>query len=108
MPLLVNFLYPTAAPCVAYLFVGFGPFLAQWQQFLDHIVDMDLLEAATCKRIIDGKQLSKELNAKPGIWMARALDLVMAWQFRNPTVTDPRGAIEEVKARAAELKIPIQ
>lgn len=69
---------------------------------------MDLLEAATCKRIIDGKQLSKELNAKPGVWMAAALDLVMAWQFRNPTETDPRGAIEEVMNRREELQIPIR
>ncbi|KFY88970.1 hypothetical protein V500_06019 [Pseudogymnoascus sp. VKM F-4518 (FW-2643)] len=74
---------------------GYDNFLQQWQKFLDHIIDMDLLEAATCKRIIDGKQLSKELKAKPGVWMAAALDLVMAWQFRNPTETDPRGAIEE-------------
>ncbi|KFX93797.1 hypothetical protein V495_03712 [Pseudogymnoascus sp. VKM F-4514 (FW-929)] len=86
---------------------GYDTFLAQWQQFLDHIVDMDLLEAATCKRIIDGKQLSKELKAKPGVWMAAALDVVMAWQFRNPTETDPHGAIEEVRGRRDELKIPI-
>lgn len=87
--------------------VGYDTFLAQWQQFLDHIVDMDLLEAATCKRIIDGKQLSKELKAKPGVWMAAALDVVMAWQFRNPTETDPHGAIEEVRGKRDELKIPI-
>ncbi|KFY65185.1 hypothetical protein V496_02761 [Pseudogymnoascus sp. VKM F-4515 (FW-2607)] len=74
---------------------GYDTFLQQWQKFLDHIIDMELLEAATCKRIIDGKQLSKELKAKPGVWMAAALDVVMAWQFRNPTETDPRGAIEE-------------
>lgn len=86
---------------------GYDTFLQQWQKFLDHIIDMDLLEAATCKRIIDGKQLSKELKAKPGIWMAAALDLVMAWQFRNPTETDPRGAIEEVLRKREELKIPI-
>lgn len=86
--------------------IGYDTFLQQWQQFLDHIIDMDLLEAATCKRIIDGKQLSNELKAKPGIWMAAALDLVMAWQFRNPTETDPRGAIEEVMRKREELKIP--
>lgn len=88
--------------------IGYDAFLQQWQQFLDHIIDMDLLEAATCKRIIDGKQLSKELKAKPGVWMAAALDLVMAWQFRNPTETDPRGAIEEVMRKREELKIPIK
>lgn len=88
--------------------VGYEAFLTQWQQLLDHIVDVGVLEAATCKRIIDGKQLSKELGAKPGIWMTSALDVVMAWQFRNPTVTDPRGAIEEVRVRAAELNIPIK
>ncbi len=88
--------------------LGFEPFLVKWQEFLDHIVDMDLIEAASFKRIIDGKQLSKELNAKPGVWMAPALEVVMAWQFRNPTATDPQGAIDEVMSKAAELKIPMK
>lgn len=87
---------------------GYEEFLGAWQKVLDHFLELDTMEAATAKRIIDGKQLSKELNAKPGIWMAPALDVVMAWQFRNPTATDPQGAIDEVRAKAVELKIPMK
>jgi tRNA nucleotidyltransferase/poly(A) polymerase len=85
----------------------YGPFLATWQQFFDHLTDLEILEAATTKRIIDGKELSKALGARPGVWMAPALDVVMAWQFRNPDMTDPKGAIDEVRQRAEELGIPM-
>jgi tRNA nucleotidyltransferase (CCA-adding enzyme) len=88
--------------------VGYGSLFGGWQKFLDHVVDIDLLEAASCKRLIDGTQLAKALDARPGRWMATALDVCMAWQFRNPGVTDLDGAIKEVRARARELEIPIQ
>ena len=34
---------------------------------------------------------------RPGPWMKDALDVVMAWQLRNPDITDPAGAVEEVR-----------
>ena len=34
--------------------------------------------------------------------MKDALDVVMAWQLRNPNVTDPTAAIEAVKVSRAE------
>jgi tRNA nucleotidyltransferase (CCA-adding enzyme) len=41
---------------------------------------------------------------KPGPWMKDALEVVMAWQLRNPSITDPTQAIEEVKkTRKGEL-----
>jgi tRNA nucleotidyltransferase (CCA-adding enzyme) len=44
------------------------------------------------------------MNTKPGPWMKDALDIVMAWQLRNPDVTDPAQAIEAVKtSRDSEL-----
>jgi tRNA nucleotidyltransferase (CCA-adding enzyme) len=44
------------------------------------------------------------MNAKPGPWMRDALDIVMAWQLRNPDITDPAQAIEAVKSsRDSEL-----
>ncbi|KAK3338208.1 hypothetical protein B0H65DRAFT_434532 [Neurospora tetraspora] len=79
--------------------------LKEWQAFLDHLVEMDLMDAPSVKRIIDGKQLAAALGVKPGKWMGQALEVVMAWQLRNPTVGDPEGAVEEVRKRKEELGI---
>lgn len=79
--------------------------LKEWQAFLDHLVEMDLMDAPSVKRITDGKQLAKALGVKPGKWMGQALEVVMAWQLRNPTVSDPEGAVEEVRKRKEELGI---
>jgi tRNA nucleotidyltransferase (CCA-adding enzyme) len=38
--------------------------------------------------------------------MKPALDVCMEWQLRNPGVTDAAGAIDEVRERRDELKIP--
>ncbi|KAK8096358.1 uncharacterized protein PG998_014226 [Apiospora kogelbergensis] len=73
-------------------------FLAGWQLFLDHLQELDVMEAPLLKRLIDGTQLAKALGVQPGRWMTPALDVCVAWQLRNPGVTDPAGAIEEVRA----------
>lgn len=86
---------------------GYDALVAEWQKFLDHLQQLDVIEAPSLKRIIDGKQLSKALGAKPGIWMAPALEICVAWQLRNPDATDPAGAIEEVRNKKGELGIPI-
>jgi tRNA nucleotidyltransferase (CCA-adding enzyme) len=79
-----------------------------WQQFLDHLEEMEVLDAPSWRRLIDGTQLAKALDAKPGKWMAAALDVCMAWQFRNPNATDPAEAVKEVKRSADELRIPLK
>lgn len=81
--------------------------ISGWQQLLDHLDEMGVMDAPSWKPLVDGKILSKSLGVKPGIWMKDALNVCMAWQFRNPKVTDPSAAIEEVRARAGELNIPI-
>ncbi|KAK9778310.1 hypothetical protein SCAR479_04712 [Seiridium cardinale] len=80
-------------------------FISGWQQFLDHLQELDVMEAPSLKRIIDGKQLSKALGARPGIWMSQALDICVAWQLRNPNIADPAGAIEEVQSKREALGI---
>jgi tRNA nucleotidyltransferase (CCA-adding enzyme) len=79
-----------------------------WQQFLDHIQEMKIFDAASWKRLVDGRQLTNALDAEPGRWVMAALQVCMAWQFRNPKETDPRGAIEEVKSKSEELRIPFK
>ncbi|KAL2263303.1 hypothetical protein VTK26DRAFT_7423 [Humicola hyalothermophila] len=80
--------------------------LAEWQRFLDHLDELDVMSAPSIKRLVDGKLLSKELGVRPGKWMSEALDVALAWQLRNPGVTDPAGAVEEVRRRRNELGIP--
>lgn len=79
--------------------------LAGWQTFLDHLRALDVMEAPSLKKMIDGTQLAKALGVKPGKWMAQALDVCVAWQLRNPEETDPSGAIEEVRSKKEELGI---
>lgn len=79
--------------------------LRDWQKFLDHLVELDVMDAPAIKRLVDGRVLSKALGVKPGKWMADALEVAMAWQLRNPGVTNVQGAVEEVKKRREELGI---
>ncbi|KAI1456634.1 hypothetical protein F4805DRAFT_467973 [Annulohypoxylon moriforme] len=81
-------------------------FLRKWQLFLDHLQELDVLEAPSLKRLIDGNQLAKALGVKPGKWMAKALDVCIKWQLRHSDATDPAGAVEEVRNKRAELGIP--
>ncbi|KAH7163634.1 hypothetical protein B0J13DRAFT_40147 [Dactylonectria estremocensis] len=82
-------------------------FLTGWKAFLDHLAKLDVLEAPSLKRLLDGRQLAKALGTKPGIWTGKALELCVAWQLRHPEEKDPAGAIEEVRQRREELGIPI-
>jgi hypothetical protein len=81
-------------------------FLGEWQLFLDYLQELDVINAPSLKRIIDGTQLAKALGVKPGKWMAKAMEVCVAWQLRHPNVTDPAGAVEEVSSRREELEIP--
>jgi len=85
---------------------GEEAFLARWQRFLDHLHDLDVLEAPSLKRLIDGTQLAKALGVKPGRWMTAALDICVAWQLRHPEATDAQGAVDEVEGKRAELGVP--
>ncbi|KAI0908912.1 hypothetical protein F4823DRAFT_625247 [Ustulina deusta] len=81
-------------------------FLSEWQIFLDHLHGLDVLDAPSMKRIIDGTQLAKALGVPPGKWMMGALEVCLAWQLRHPDATDAAGAVEEVNRRREELGIP--
>ncbi|KAI1434567.1 hypothetical protein GGR50DRAFT_687531 [Xylaria sp. CBS 124048] len=81
-------------------------FLGEWQSLFDHIRELDVMDATSLNRIIDGKQLADALGVRPGRWMTEALEVCVAWQFRNPNVTDPAGAIEEVRSKRKKLAIP--
>lgn len=69
----------------------------KYATFATHLRDLDILDTYTLKPLLDGKALAKALSTPPGPWMKDALDVVMAWQLRNPEVKDPSEAIDEVK-----------
>jgi tRNA nucleotidyltransferase (CCA-adding enzyme) len=81
-------------------------FLAGWTSFLDHMAKLDVYEAPSLKAILNGRQLAQALGTKPGKWTGQALEVVLAWQFRNPGETEPAGAIKEVQKQRKELGIP--
>ncbi len=65
------------------------------------------MNAPSEKPIIDGSKLLKALEVKKaGPWMAKALELCMAWQLRNPGNEDIKEAVAEVREKRAELGIP--
>lgn len=71
--------------------------ISSYSKWFEHIQKLNLTEAYALKPLLDGKTLAKALETPPGPWMKSALDVVMAWQLRNPEVTDPAGAVEEVR-----------
>ncbi|KAL2755199.1 hypothetical protein ACRALDRAFT_2107458 [Sodiomyces alcalophilus JCM 7366] len=82
--------------------------LSGWQTFLGYLKEQDLMHVTSMTRLVDGKMIAKELSVRPGEWVGRALDVCLSWQLRNPGITDPVGAINEVKRRSKELKIPLE
>ncbi|GKT45497.1 CCA tRNA nucleotidyltransferase, mitochondrial [Colletotrichum spaethianum] len=80
-------------------------FLSGWQTFLDRLAKLDVMDAPSLKRRVDGRMLAKELGVRPGRWMGQALDVCVAWQLRHPDEMDLAGAIDEVRRRAGELGI---
>ncbi|KAI8273179.1 CCA tRNA nucleotidyltransferase [Colletotrichum sp. SAR11_240] len=80
-------------------------FLTGWKCFLDHLADLDVMDAPSLRRLVDGRLLTKELGVRPGKWMGQALEVCVAWQLRHRGETDPAGAIAEVRQRSKELGI---
>ncbi|KAF1966068.1 poly A polymerase C-terminal region-like protein [Bimuria novae-zelandiae CBS 107.79] len=79
--------------------------LDQYANFVTLITDLDLLDVINVKPLVNGTQLANALEVKPGPWMKDALDVVLAWQLRNPSITDPAEAIEEVR-KTSKSELP--
>ncbi|KAF4555479.1 Tti2-like protein [Elsinoe fawcettii] len=73
------------------------PITTTYNRFLQQIKDFSIEEAYAFRPIMDGKQLAKAIGINPGPWMKDALDVVMAWQLRNPGNTSVEEAVEQVK-----------
>ncbi|CDO93341.1 unnamed protein product [Kluyveromyces dobzhanskii CBS 2104] len=69
--------------CLDYLRHGSDPNPA-YDQFYKYVYDCDLDEVYTLKHLINGKELAKLLNRKPGVWMGETLDDILIWQLDNP------------------------
>ncbi|KAI9827263.1 MAG: CCA tRNA nucleotidyltransferase, mitochondrial [Thelocarpon impressellum] len=80
--------------------------LKEYVLFLEHLKERDLLDVTTLRPLMDGKELSKSLDLKPGKWMKEALEVVMAWQLRHPGSQDTNAAVEEVRRHKETLGLP--
>lgn len=77
--------------------------LKHYATWLSTLKDLDLLETYQLKPLVTGDKLAKALEEKPGKWMSKALEMVIAWQLRNPDETNPDAAISEVMSRKKDL-----
>ncbi|KAJ8611706.1 hypothetical protein MRB53_037817 [Persea americana] len=80
--------------------------LFAYAHFISKLQQEDLMDAYDFKTLIDGKALAKALDVRPGPWMKEALEVVMAWQLRNPGSNDSDAAIEAVKHMQGRKAIP--
>ena len=86
---------------------AFGGLFSEWQLFIDHLTDMDVMDAPSVKLLVNGDELKAALGGiKPGMWMKPALNVCMEWQLRNPGSEDKVAAMNEVIMKRKELKIP--
>lgn len=84
--------------------------LQRWQAFLDHLEELDLMDAPSTKAPVVGNALASALGVKPGPWMKSAMDACMEWRMRHPEIQDAdklqEGSIDEIRKRKSEFKIP--
>lgn len=76
-----------------------------YEKLLLYIIEQNLHDAHLIRPLANGKDVSKALGVKPGPWMARALEIIVEWQIRNPERSDIEGAFAEVTRRKEELPL---
>ncbi|KAH3901885.1 related to CCA tRNA nucleotidyltransferase, mitochondrial [Saccharomycodes ludwigii] len=50
----------------------------------DYIESLDLMDVCQLKLLMNGKEIAKFINKKPGPWMKKINDQVLRWQLDNP------------------------
>lgn len=79
----------------------------EYNQFLSYILDNDLEDVYDLKPILNGDDIKKTFNAKPGPWMSKATALVIEWQLLHPE-SDREAALEEITRRREELGLEVE
>ncbi|BAO39590.1 tRNA nucleotidyltransferase [Kluyveromyces marxianus] len=69
--------------CLEYLRNGIES-TSRFDHFYKLVHDRDLADVYSLKHIVNGKELAKLLNKKPGVWMSKTMDDVLKWQLNNP------------------------
>ncbi|KAF2405234.1 poly A polymerase C-terminal region-like protein [Trichodelitschia bisporula] len=76
----------------------FPELIFDYTRFTSATQELGIAEAYNLRPLLDGKSLSRALATPPGPWMKSALDIIMAWQLRNPEVTDQEVLLDSLKA----------
>jgi tRNA nucleotidyltransferase (CCA-adding enzyme) len=79
--------------------------ITKYDLFLSHCQNLNILNAYEFKPLIDGTALAKALETRPGPWMKEALDVVMAWQLRNPDNDDITAVVSEVQSWKQQVDV---
>ncbi|KAI5293004.1 CCA tRNA nucleotidyltransferase, mitochondrial, partial [Ascosphaera acerosa] len=79
-----------------------------YHEFLGRLDGLNLFDVHLMKPILNGHDIAAGLGVPPGAWMAKALDTLICWQLRNPSVTgsdaDKAAAIQEIRGRREQLR----
>lgn len=59
-----------------------------YNEFYSYIYDNNMNNCHELKPIVDGKQMAKLLEMKPGPWLGKINNEAIRWQFDNPCGTD--------------------
>lgn len=79
--------------------------IKRYTSLVEYVQEQQLEEVANLKPIINGNEIKEALSVKKaGSWLKSALELVVEWQFENPTGT-AEDAKEMIKERKHELDI---
>lgn len=83
----------------------FETVVGEYEALFKFLHNEDLMDAANLKPIVNGNEIREALGvSKAGSWLKTATDMVVEWQFTNPTGTAD-GAKSMLTERRNELKI---
>ena len=68
--------------------------------------DLGIFDAYALQPLLDGRQLQKIFDAKPGKWIVGATQVVLEWQFLHPESNDIEAVTFEVLRRRSEFEVP--
>jgi hypothetical protein len=76
-----------------------------YEKLLLYIEEQDMLEVDSVRPFMDGNSVREALDVPKGPGIARAMELVVEWQVRNPGNQEVKEAISWLAERKGELDV---
>jgi len=83
--------------------------IARYNSFAGLVQDLKLYDVGETRPLLDGKEVIGLVNAKPGPWLAGALEQIVQWQLDRESATK-QDCIEwvTVEASSGRIRPPVQ